>query len=870
MEPGRDAEPGLGGRPAADGVKLVRQFFIETALVLAGFVALLPLELAHAQAQPSAQVQPAASVQRFHFGSGPAPAGAVPVAADTPYSAERGHGFEPLAVSSASARYFSVALPEGSYRVTATLGGTPEAGPFTVKAELRRLVLQNTPTVPGRTADASFTVHVRNALIPASPNRPAGQVALRVPRESVDEAWNWDGKLTLEIHGTPAALQALQSLRIEPVTVPLLFVLGDSTVADQAREPYASWGQMLPRWFGPGAAVVSLAQSGETFRDSLQRRRLDKILALARPGDTVLMQYGHNDQKQLRDGSGSVASYQAEIRQHLTALQDARLQPVLVTPVERRFFEADGSLRATLAEYVAAMRAVAAEAQVPLLDLNAASRTLYAAYGPAQAPALFAVGADGRVDPTHHNNAGAWLLAGLVAQGLQDLKLPIAAQLRRDAPPVSAARPPALADIGIAPSPLTTPQRPAGDTDTAAHSGPRPPTGAGAAPVYPERIARLQAAVQREIDQGRLAGAVTYLARHGQPVFFQAQGLARVEEKEAMRPDTLFRLASMSKAVTTVAAMMLYEEGHFLLRDPIHKWLPAFANVQVAVAPPPGSPPGTPPRLEKPKRAITVRDLLLHTAGLSYGAGPAADEWRRAGFNDWYLLHLDETIAQWTDRLAQLPLQGHPGEAFQYGYATDVLGRLVEVWSGLPLERFVEQRITQPLRMPDTHFFLPPEKAPRLAHVYALEAGRLVLKETPANSDFLRGPRKLASGGAGLISSASDYARFLQMLLNGGVLEGVRLLHPATVALMTRDHLGAKYTGDAEGAGFGFWVAVNPGTRSELASPGAYGWGSAYVPQYMVDPETNSVFIFLAQLRPAGDSTLNQRVKVLARQALTP
>ena len=838
---------------------------LTTTLALAALLPLAPFEVAAQQTAVAAQAQPAAAVQHFQFGNGPAPADAVRVAGGAPYSAERGHGFEPLASATAGAHHFSVALPEGSYRVTATLGGTADAVHTTVKAELRRLVLQNLPTSPRRTVDASFTVHVRNALISASPNRAAGQVALRVPRESVDEAWNWDGKLTLEIHGTPTTLQAL---RIEPAQVPLLFVLGDSTVADQPREPYASWGQMLPHWFGPGAAVVSLAQSGETFRDSLQRRRLDKILALARPGDTVLMQYGHNDQKQLRDGSGSVASYQAEIRQHITALQAARLQPVLVTPVERRFFEPDGSLRHTLAEHVAAMRAVAAEAQVPLLDLNAASRTLYAAYGPAQAPALFATGADGRVDPTHHNNAGAWLLAGLVAQGLQELKLPIAAQLRRDAPVVSAARPPALADLGIAASPLTTPQRPAGDADTAAtsahHAGPRMPTGAGAAPVYPERLARLQAAVQREIDQGRLAGAVTYLARHGQPVLFQAQGLARVEEQEAMRPDTLFRLASLSKAVTTVAAMMLYEEGHFLLRDPIHKWLPAFANVQVAVA----TGAGQPPRLEKPKRAITVRDLLLHTAGLSYGAGPAAEEWQRAGFNDWYLLHLDESIAQWTERLAKLPLQGHPGEAFQYGYATDVLGRLIEIWSGLPLERFVEQRITQPLRMSDTHFFLPPEKAPRLAHVYALDAGRLVLKETPANSDFLRGPRKLASGGAGLISSAPDYARFLQMLLNGGVLDGVRLLHPATVALMTRDHLGAKFTGDAEGAGFGFWVALNPGTRSELASPGAYGWGSAYVPQTMVDPETKSVFIFLAQLRPAGDSTLNQRVKVLARQAL--
>ena len=228
----------------------------------------------------------------------------------------------------------------------------------------------------------------------------------------------------------------------------------------------------------------------------------------------------------------------------------------------------------------------------------------------------------------------------------------------------------------------------------------------------------------------------------------------------------------------------------------------------------------------------------------------------------------DETLAQWTDRLAQLPLQGHPGEAWQYGYSTDVLGRLVEIWSGLPLERFVAERITGPLRMVDTHFWVPPEKAARLANVYGLDKGRLSLMETAAQSDFIHGPRKLPSGGAGLVSTVGDYARFLHMLLGGGVLDGVRLLSPATVAMMTRDHLGSRYGGDAEGGGFGFWVAKSPGTRSELASEGAYGWGSAYFPQYVVDPKARTVFIFMTQLKPAGDSTLNQRVKVLARQAL--
>lgn len=808
------------------------------------------------------QAASAAEQRRFVFGSGAVAAGETLVAADARYTPERGNGFEggsgalaqavsgPRAgkqvLAPAAPLYFSVDLPEGAYRVTATLGGAAEASDTTLKAELRRLVLQGVQTAPGQFTQQQFTVHVRR------PEFPGGRVALREPRESVGEAWNWDGRLTLEINGRRPVLQALT---IEPVRVPLVFLLGDSTVADQSQEPYASWGQMLPRWFGPGAAVVSLAQSGETYRDSLQRKRLDKIISLAREGDTVLMQYGHNDQKQLRDGSGSVASYQDEIRLHLQRLRAAKLRPVIVTSVERRFFEADGSLRRTLADYVEAARAVAAEQGVPLLDLNAASRSLYLALGPQRALQIFAMPADGRVDPTHHNNDGAWLLAGLVAQGLRDLKLPVAAQLRADAPRIDVAAPPLPGTLGLAPSPNHTQQRPAGDTDTAAKVTPK---GWSA-----ERLARLDAAVNEEIARGRLAGAVVQILRDGQFVHQGVYGQADIENRRPMQADSMFRIASMTKAVTTVAAMMLYEEGRFLLRDPISKWLPAFADMQVAK---PGG------GLEKARQPITVRDLLLHTAGLSYGAGPAEAAWKKAAFSDWYAVGNDETLAQWTERLAKLPLQAQPGEAWQYGYSTDVLGRLVEVWSGLPLERFVAERIAGPLGMKDTHFWVPRDKAERLANVYGLDAqGKLTLQETAARSDFIDGPRKLASGGAGLVSTAGDYARFLQMLLNGGQLDGVRLLAPATVAMMTRDHVSGRfssYGGDGEGAGFGFWLQKSPGTHSELGSEGAYGWGSAYSPQYLVDPRERLVVVYMAQLRPAGDSTLNQRIKVLARQAL--
>jgi CubicO group peptidase (beta-lactamase class C family) len=271
---------------------------------------------------------------------------------------------------------------------------------------------------------------------------------------------------------------------------------------------------------------------------------------------------------------------------------------------------------------------------------------------------------------------------------------------------------------------------------------------------------------------------------------------------------------------------------------------------------------------EKARRPISIRDLLRHTAGLTYGTGPAAEAYKQAGFTQWYMLGNNETIAQVVDRIAALPLNAHPGEVWQYGYATDVLGRLVEVVSGKPLDQFIQERITGPLRMPDTSFFLPPEKANRLVNLYGMENGKLTLKETAATSEFIHGPRKLLSGGAGLLSTAPDYARFLQMLLNGGELEGVRLLSPKTVELMRANHVGDKYHEQADGFGLGFWVNVHQGEVGELGSEGAYGWGSAYFPQYVVDPKERLIILFMTQHRPAGNSTLNRRVKNLTYQAL--
>lgn len=380
-----------------------------------------------------------------------------------------------------------------------------------------------------------------------------------------------------------------------------------------------------------------------------------------------------------------------------------------------------------------------------------------------------------------------------------------------------------------------------------------------------ERLARLDRAIQSEVDQKRIAGVVLYVSRDGQPVRFRGYGRQDIASAKPMGTDAIFRIASMSKAVTSVAVMMLYEEGRFQLHDPVGKFIPGFMKSVVAVAPPPGAPPGTPFTTVPARRPIQIRDLLTHTAGLTYGDGPAVDVYRAAKLHGWYFADKDETIAAAIDRLATLPLQGQPGESFQYGYSTDVLGRLVEVVSGLPLDRFFAERIFGPLKMTDACFFLPPEKAGRLAKVYALTGGQLGLG---AQGDYVDGPRKCFSGGAGLLATTGDYARLLQMLLNGGELDGVRLLSPKTVELMRSNHTGAKYAQDTGAFGLGFWVMQDPGYYGELGTPGAFGWGSAYFPQYLVDPKERIVAFMMTQLMPAGDQDLNRRFKTLMYQAL--
>lgn len=381
----------------------------------------------------------------------------------------------------------------------------------------------------------------------------------------------------------------------------------------------------------------------------------------------------------------------------------------------------------------------------------------------------------------------------------------------------------------------------------------------------PVRLKRLDDLIQGHVDRGQIAGGVMFIARDGQTAHLRAYGQQDVEAGKAMAPDVIMRIASMSKAVTTVAVMMLYEEGKFMLHDPVEKYIPAFRGSVVAVAPPKDAAPGVKFVTEKARRPIQVRDLLTHTAGLTYGTGLAAERYKEAKLTDWYFADKDETLATVIDRLAKLPLHAHPGEAYQYGYSTDVLGRLVEVASGLPLDQFFQERIFGPLKMNDSYFFLPPEKEARLAKVYGFQNGKLSLGD---QGDYVRGPRKCFSGGAGLLSTTGDYARLLQMLLNDGELEGVRLLSRKSVELMRADHVGDKARYNTRGYGLGFWVNTDVGYHAELSSEGAYGWGSAYFPQYLVDPKERIVALFMTQLRPTGGNDLNQKFKVLMYQAL--
>ncbi|WP_157084769.1 rhamnogalacturonan acetylesterase [Sphingomonas pituitosa] len=391
--------------------------------------------------------------QTFDLAPGGPPApGSIAVAEGTPYQ-PGGHGYEPGGTG--RERLFSVAVAEGNYRVTVRLGDARAASHTTVKAESRRLMLRNITTAPGQFVTASFVVNVRTAALAAPPANAPGGTAVRLKSREAG-SFTWDDKLTLEFLGDPR----VQRVTIEPVTVPTIFLAGDSTVTDQRAEPAASWGQMLPALFRADIAVANHAESGETLKSFVTELRLDKLLSQVKAGDWVLIQFGHNDQKSEwpQTYADPAVTYPAWLRTYIAEVRRRGGKPVLVTSPERRNFDA-GRIRHTLAEYAEAMRKVAGEERVPLVDLQAATIALYEAYGPIEAAKLFN---DGGRDKTHHNNPGAWLLAHAVAAGLADTVPELAAHLHPDARRFNPAHPPALDSLSLAPSLTASSERPAG------------------------------------------------------------------------------------------------------------------------------------------------------------------------------------------------------------------------------------------------------------------------------------------------------------------------------------------------------------------------------------------------------------------------
>lgn len=405
-----------------------------------------------------------------------------------------------------------------------------------------------------------------------------------------------------------------------------------------------------------------------------------------------------------------------------------------------------------------------------------------------------------------------------------------------------------------------------------------------------QRLENMDALIDRYIEQKKIAGAVVLVARKGKIAYFRAAGLA--DTGKPMKRDTIFRVVSMTKPITSTAIMMLYEEGKLLLSDPVAKYIPEFRNQKVLVPLPEDSP--FPYKLVPVKREVQVRDLLAHTSGLLYlflndvypdrGRQMIVDMYKDAGITDGFC-RPDEEIGDMVKRLARLPLYKQPGELWDYSLASDVLGYLVEVVSGMKFDEFVRTRIFEPLKMKDSYFFIPQDKLGRLSAVWKSDwKGHLVRADDdkpivsgdlwlcPGDAHMLSG--KYLAGGASVLSTAYDYYRFTQMLLNGGELDRVRLLSRKTVELMTAtNHIGrfdAKFL-HSKGWKFGLGFAIQQDREHPVDSgdAGSYEWAGIYSTRFSVDPKEQKITIFMSQTNPFGHHfELWDKVLVLSASAI--
>ena len=387
-----------------------------------------------------------------------------------------------------------------------------------------------------------------------------------------------------------------------------------------------------------------------------------------------------------------------------------------------------------------------------------------------------------------------------------------------------------------------------------------------------ERLLRVDSLMRRYVDDGRLAGTVTLLARGGRVFHFKKHGLAEIQSGRPMDVDTIFRIHSMTKPVTSVAVMMLQEEGNFQLDDPVSKLIPELDALKVCIGT--GR---TGLTLVDQQHPITIRQLLTHTAGLTYGFlrdTPVYETYRQAA-----LLSPESSLKEMIGKLGQLPLAYQPGSEWRYSVATDVLGYLVEVVSGMPLDRFLEERVFQPLDMKDTGFYVSREKLDRLASVYGPVQGGGIQKIDDEQANQVKRPPTMLSGGGGLVGTASDYFRFCQMMLGGGALDSARLLAPETVDFMTMNHLPdelipfsvspilADFTRGC-GFGLGFKVVTDVAQYGTPASNGAYSWGGAASTVFWVDPNEALIAILMTQFMPAGHYPIWREFEVATYEAL--
>jgi CubicO group peptidase (beta-lactamase class C family) len=386
-----------------------------------------------------------------------------------------------------------------------------------------------------------------------------------------------------------------------------------------------------------------------------------------------------------------------------------------------------------------------------------------------------------------------------------------------------------------------------------------------------QRLERIRSLTQVYVDEEKLPGVSTLVARRGKVVHFEQVGMMDIEAGKKMLPDTIFRMYSMTKPITGVAVMILYEEGHFLLEDPVSKILPELKRLEVYLG-------GMDDSLRtEPAAEITIKHLLTHTSGLSYG-GPepgVPDIYRKSDI--WKA----DSLKGFVERLAKLPLIAQPGTRWHYGVSMDVLARLVEVVSGLPFDRFLADRIFKPLGMADTAYYVPDEKIVRFAACYQKTSeGTLELIDAPQDSSF-RNPNVVPYGGDGLVSTAADYLRFCQMLANGGELDGVRILGRKTAEFMMMDHMGPEFGREplAEasgwwvpptGQGFGFTGSVlrNVAQSSMLGSVGDFSWGGGAGTFFWIDREEQLIGIFMTQLRPPYAYPNRAQMKILTNQAV--